>query len=107
MLKTILLGSALALTPMLALADQSTDQSTPYTEKTPGNGPTIHRHHHWRADRYMNGGIVEQRTAAEEPVVAESGFVGPGPYRGYGYGGVWTGNSNSPYANMYLPPAAH
>jgi hypothetical protein len=106
MLKTILLGSALALTPVLALADQSTDQPSPYAEKTPGNGPTVHRQH-WRADRDLNGGMIEQRTAAEEPVVGERGFFGPGPYHGYGYGGgVWTGLPNSPYANM-LPPTAH
>ena len=97
MLKTILLGSALALTPALALADQSTDQPSPYTEKTPGNGPTIHRYQHWRADRDMSGGMIEQRTAAEEPVAGEPGFFGPGPYHGYGYG--------SPYANMLPPPA--
>ena len=105
MLKTILLGSALALTPMLALADQSTDQPSPYTQKTPGNGPTVHRHH-WRADRDLSGGMIEQRTAAEEPFVGEPGFLGPGPYRGYQGGGVWTGLPNSPYANM-LPPPAH
>jgi hypothetical protein len=105
MLKTILLGSALALTPVLAFADQSTDQPSPYGVKTPGNGPTVYRHH-WRADRDLNGGMIEQRSAAEGPMVGEPGFFfgAPATYRGYD-AGVWTGLPNSPYATMFAPAA--
>jgi 2-polyprenyl-6-methoxyphenol hydroxylase-like FAD-dependent oxidoreductase len=92
MLKTIALGSALALVPVLALADESTAPPSPYTEKAPGNGPNLHRYHQWRRDR---NNMVEQRSAA----------VNPGGYRQpYRDEGVWSGPSYSPYGNMYPPP---
>jgi hypothetical protein len=39
-------SSALMFAPAVALADESTTPPTPDTVKTPGNGPTIHKHHH-------------------------------------------------------------
>ena len=95
MLKTIALGSILALAPVLALADESTTPPSPYTEKAPGNGPNLHRYHHWRGDRY---GMIERRSSAvtpEAPVYSQ-------PYQA---GGVWSGPSGSPYGNMYPRPA--
>jgi hypothetical protein len=104
MLKTIsaiALGSALLLGPALAFADESTSPPTPDSVKTPGNGPTIHRHH-WRVDRDGNRVMIEERAAAEEPAVGEPAFFGPPrPYRGHDVG-VWTGLPNSPYATMFL-----
>jgi hypothetical protein len=64
MLKTIALGSALALAPVVALADQSTTPPTPYTEKAPGNGPDLHRFQQWGAGQE---GMIERRSAAENP----------------------------------------
>jgi hypothetical protein len=39
-------SSALVLVPVVSFADESTTPPTPDTVKTPGNGPTIHKHHH-------------------------------------------------------------
>jgi hypothetical protein len=102
-ISAIVLGSALLLAPALAQADQSTEPASPYTVKTPGNGPTAHPQY-WRDD--AANGMVERRSAAEDP--AFGGPAGPmfgGPGYRYDADGVWSGPSYSPYANMYRGPA--
>jgi hypothetical protein len=107
----IALGSALLLAPALARADQSTEPPSPYTVKEPGNGPTIHRQ--WRHHTANNGAArQEKRAAAETPIANgpgfDAGYSAPGQFQ-YSTtganGGVFSGPSSSPYANMIPGPA--
>ena len=111
-ISAIALGSALLLAPVLALDDQSTEPPSPNTVKEPGNGPTIHRQ--WRHHAANNGeGWQERRAAAETPIANgpgfDAGYSSPGQFQ-YSTtgasGGVFSGPSWSPYANMIPGPAS-